>query len=412
MPLEKEERDRWINEIIAFATKIQKTNMYEHCRFVPTTLREKANLYDYRPTYLQVVQENVEVLIKSSNSKSNDAGALAWRFLRACVKDDDSVDFRLQHKMVDVLARTNFDVPLTAKEKLKLINFVGYKYNTEQYQLLHTGLGDLKFSQDKSELSEEKKWTVKVFHILLDDLRETKERKSRKKDESIKNKLASARKFLESVAKNEDVLQDASFNEVKDKDVAEAQSLNTKKKRNKKVETGRILTISSADKKELFEYMKASGVDFSDQCMDYFERGDDQINPISYLRIVMNKMKLTRDGEQQKTLESEALRKLSALLEKSIQKDEKQGKEKVLEVAQEYAKVQNGAVFHEQMTAMFKNIVAYYDYSVADVNNLCDVLDVRSSNKMQNMTREIRNEHAEYHMDQVSVAAWRGKERR
>ena len=136
--------------------------------------------------------------------------------------------------MVDVLACTNFDKSLSAKERLKLINFVGYKYNTDQYQLLHTRLGGLNFSSDKSELNEEKKWTVKVFHLLLDDLRETKRRKSRKKDETVKNKLTSARNFLEAVAKNGDILQDASVNEVKDKDIAEAQPLNAKKKRNKK----------------------------------------------------------------------------------------------------------------------------------------------------------------------------------
>lgn len=408
MPLEKEERDIWINAIVSFAKDIQSKNMNERCRFIPSMLREKAGICLFKPTNVQVVQENVSALIKSSDDKSNDAGALAWRFLRACQEESGNIDFRLQHKMVDFLSHTNFYEVLTAKEKLKLINFVGYKYSTDSYKLLHQKLGDLKFSQDKDKLNEEKKWTVKVFHLLLDDLRETKERKSRKKDESIKNKLTSARSFLEAVAKNGDILQDATFNETKDKDIAEAETLNVKKKR-KKIETGKVLTISSDDKKELFEYMKTSGINFSDECMDYFEHNDDQIDPVTYLLIVMNKMKLTHDNEQRKNIETSASEKLSSLLEKGLREDEKQGKETVLKVAQAYAEAQNGAVFHEQMTTIFRSMVAYHDYSVADVDELCDALDKRGSDKMQNMIKAIRNEHAEYHMDQVSLNAWRGK---
>ncbi|MBE6448561.1 MAG: hypothetical protein E7018_04590 [Alphaproteobacteria bacterium] len=405
MPLEKEDRNTWINAIVAFAKDVQKNNLYEHCRFIPTMLRDNAGICLFKPTNAQVVQENVSALIKSSDDKSNDAGALAWRFLRACQEESGNIDFRLQHKMVDFLSRTNFYEVLTAKEKLKLINFVGYKYSTDSYKLLHQKLGDLKFSQDKDKLNEEKKWTVKVFHLLLDDLRETKERKSRKKDESIKNKLTSARSFLEAVAKNGDILQDATFNETKDKDIAEAETLNVKKKR-KKIETGKVLTISSDDKKELFEYMKTSGINFSDECMDYFGHNDDQINPVTYLRIVMNKMKQTKSYEQIKNTETEALEKLANLLEKGMRDDKEQGKEVVLEVAQAYAKVQNGEVFHEQMTTIFKNMVAYHDYSVADVNKLCDALDSRGSNKMQKMIKAIRNEHDEYHPEIASTRAW------
>ena len=448
MPLEKEERDIWINAIVAFAKNIQRKNLNEHGRFIPSMLREKAGLYLFNPTNLQVVQENIEALIKSSNNKSNDAGALAWRFLRACVREDGSVDFKLQYKMVDILARTNFDRSLTAKEKLKLINFVGYTYGGEAYQLLHDKLGNISYSQDTDNLAEEKKLTVKIFHLLLDELKKVSKGKSNKKYKTLAEKISLARSFLESVARNGDILYDASYNEVKDRDVAGVQTPSAKRKRNKKVETGKVLTISSDDRKELFEYMKVSKehmedskVKFSEECVDYFERGeecddylkyieerddyseyieecedcfeqnDDQIDPVTYLRIVMNKMKLTHDNEQRKNIETSASEKLSSLLEKGLREDEKQGKETVLKVAQAYAKAQNGAVFHEQMTTIFRSMVAYHDYSVADVDKLCDALDNRGSDKMQKMIKAIRDEYAEYHMDQVSLNAWRRKGR-
>ena len=354
-------------------------------------------------------------MIQSSDDVRRASGAILWRFIKATHPESEAeedkkkkpeqyrAERKFQRNMMELLG--HFNLNLSARDKINALDYLEYKYSADQYRKVYEKLGQYNFAEVSEDFDYEKTQTVKLFYELLKHSKKT----------TGKDKIISAKLFLENIARNANVLQNARYI---DKD-------------------GNEYTITPEARKEMFNAMKKSGVEFSEECVDYFERGeecddyseyieesddypeyieecedcfeqnDDQIDPVTYLRIVMNKMKLAKRSGLKENTEAEALEKLVSLLEKGLREDEKQGKETVLKVAQAYAEAQNGVVFHDQMTIIFKNMVAYYDYSVADVDKLCDALDNRGSDKMQKMIKAIRGEYAEYHLPETSVHAWK-----
>ncbi len=271
MALDKEKRNHWIEAICNLAKKsTEHNNLFERYTHSGTILSEDVYLYQGIINF-EVIRLNVNALLKQSDAPMNDSGAIALKLLKTGDELEGVKKYKQQHKMVDLLSRLR--LKLSAKDKLTIINLLEFKYNTPEYQNLYNQLGKFKLKETPQDFMDEKKAAVHAFHNLLNSLK-----RSKNKDSKI-TKLTSAKAFLESLAQNRDFLQDATYEEkIK------------KENKNKKEETGKVLTISSADKAEMLKFMQESKLEFSEKCMDFFAEKSTPININAYLKSVLNKL--------------------------------------------------------------------------------------------------------------------------
>ena len=288
MAIDKEYRKRWIDAIVDLAKRtVLPSNLDGRYSHRHTILGDNVYLHQGILNF-DVIKLNIQKLLEQSDNQQVDAGAIVLRLIKTSDEFDSKKKYKHQHKMVDLLARLHLQLPnqnytnllnlLSAKDKLTVLNLFEFKYSTIEYQRINQRLGKFKLGENPQNVEYEKKAVVLAFHNLLNSLKRNKDK------DSYINKLTSAQTFLESLALNQDSIQDASYEE-------KAKKENTQNKtKKKKEETGKILTISSADKAEMLKFMQESKLEFSEKCMEFFTEKPIPTNINTYLKLVLNKL--------------------------------------------------------------------------------------------------------------------------
>ena len=192
--------------------------------------------------------------INSAKDQQHASGAVLWAILNKVHPKDGKggVVFpktpegyrkyrRVQRKVMQFLGDLNLD--LGTKDKINALDLLGYKYSAEEYRAVYKQLGNYNFGKNSTDLEYEKKQTVKIFHELHNECK-----KSTRKD-----KVVSARAFLETVARNADVLETASYNG---------------------------LTIDEQSKADIYKIIKNIKGEFSEDALAYYSGNSRQIENI------------------------------------------------------------------------------------------------------------------------------------
>lgn len=370
--------------------------------------------------------------IKSAEDQRRACGAVLWAILNKVHPKEgkEVINFpktpegyrkyrRSQRKMMQFLGNLNLD--LSAKDKINALDRLGYKYSAEEYRAVYKQLGNYSFGENPADFEYEKKQTVKIFHELHAECQ-----KSTRKD-----KVISARSFLETVARNADVLRSANYN-------------------------GK--TIDEQSKADIYKVMKNLKGEFAADSIAYYSGNPRPIENVgAYLSIVLNKynetklpmhkksmisrdfLRITSQLEKQenidaktvdayssylslyaswhhdndtlnasllaKMLEREAHRKNEATKAQVLFPDYVAAKELptinknlVLKVAQNYANSfscsnpelqEFNPVFHNAMTEMFANITTRHNYRKSEVQALCNVLGSNGDAATRKMGKQI-----------------------
>lgn len=332
---------------------------------------------------------------------------------------------RTQREMMKFLGDMNLD--LSAKDKINALDRLGYKYSSEEYRLVYNQLGNYSFGENPADLEYEKKQTVKIFHELHTECQKS----------TRKAKVISAREFLETVARNADVLQNAVYHDDKN---------------------NQTLTIDEQSKADIYKIMKNIKGEFSADSLAYYSGNPRQIENIGeYLGEVLHKYKETKLPMRRRDIISRDFLRVTAQLSKQDNIDiktidaysgylslyaswhpensslnaallenmlEKEAHDKneifkaqtlfpdyvspkdlptinkalVLKVAQNYADSfsyshpeakEFNADFHKSMTEMFANIAIKHNYRKPEVQALCKVLSSNGDEATQKMSKHI-----------------------
>ncbi|MBQ8631572.1 MAG: hypothetical protein IJ479_07645 [Alphaproteobacteria bacterium] len=376
--------------------------------------------------------------VKQAPDRKKACGAVLWRFIKAVHPDmrNNTIqnknkrpetyrqERRFQKNMMRILEGLHLD--LSAKDKINALDYLEYKYSAEEYRCVYEQLGDYNFGEISEDIEYERIQTVKLFHELL-----KQSRKSTGKD-----KIVSAQAFLETVARNGRILDDARYTDI----------------------YGNVKMIDAAAKAEMLTAINKAKVSVSEECMAYF-RGEPSSNVSmnAYIPIVLNKFRMADNSKKQKRILTQpfavinmSLQKeqnisgklvenyaeylclfasyhcdnssirpdmLESLLMREAEQSNKQvrasslfaeyispkelktiDKKLVLEIARQYADSfacsapeaeEFNPCFHERMSRMFCKIVKEHSYKKSEVQSLCDTLKSNDDKVMTKMAKSI-----------------------
>lgn len=250
--------------------------------------------------------------VKSAPDCKKACGAVLWRFIKAVHPDmrNNTIqnknkrpetyrkERRFQKNMMSILGGINLN--LSAKDKINALDYLEYKYSADEYRRVYKQLGDYNFGEILGDFEYERMQTVKLFHELL-----KQSRKSTGKD-----KIVSAQAFLENVARNGRILEDARYTDV----------------------YGNVKAIDAAAKEEMLKAIKKAKVPVSDECMAYFEgQSSSNVGMHVYIPIVLNKFRTADKPQKRKNI----LVQPFAVINISLQKEQNISK-KLVENYAEY----------------------------------------------------------------------------
>lgn len=237
--------------------------------------------------------------VNSAPDRKKACGAVLWRFIKAVHPDMRNntlqnkskrpetyrQERRFQKNMMRILGCLHLD--LSAKDKINALDYLEYKYSAEEYRSVYKQLGDYNFGEISGDFEYERMQTVKLFHELL-----KQSRKSTGKD-----KIVSAQAFLENVARNGRILDDARYTDV----------------------YGNVKTIDAAAKAEMLAAIKKAKVPVSEECTAYF-RGEPSSNAgmNTYIAIVLNKFRAADNPYKRKKILAQPF----AVINMSLQKEQ------------------------------------------------------------------------------------------
>ena len=370
--------------------------------------------------------------INSAKDQQHASGAVLWAILNKVHPKDGKggVVFpktpegyrkyrRVQRKVMQFLGDLNLD--LGTKDKINALDLLGYKYSAEEYRAVYKQLGNYNFGKNSTDLEYEKKQTVKIFHELHNECK-----KSTRKD-----KVVSAQAFLETVARNADVLETASYND---------------------------LTIDEQSKADIYKIIKNIKGEFSEDALAYYSGNSRQIenigeyigeilsnyqhadSPMSRRDIISRDfLRVTAQLSKQDKINMKTIDKYSsylslyaywypnnsslnaALLEELLEKEARDNNESVkeqslfpdyvspkelrtinkplvLKVAKNYADSfscshseceEFNFGFYKSMTEMFINITTKHNYRKSEVKALCEVLSSNGDEATKKMSQQI-----------------------
>lgn len=236
--------------------------------------------------------------VKSAPDLKKACGAVLWRFIKAAHPDmrNNTIqntkkrpetyrkERRFQKNMMYILSMLHLD--LSAKDKINALDYLEYKYSADEYRSVYKQLGDYNFGEISGDFEYERMQTVKLFHELL-----KQSRKSTGKD-----KIVSAQAFLETVARNGRILDDARYTDV----------------------YGNVKMIDAAAKAEMLAAVKKAKVPVSEECLAYFEgRPSSNTGMNTYIAIVLNKFRAADKPYARKNI----LARPFAVINMSLQKE-------------------------------------------------------------------------------------------
>lgn len=235
--------------------------------------------------------------VNSAPDRRKACGAVLWRFIKAVHPDmrNNTIqnknkrpetyrqERRFQKNMMQILGCLHLD--LSAKDKINALDYLEYKYSAEEYRDVYKQLGDYNFGENAADFDYECIQTVKLFHELLKQCGKS----------TYKDKIVSAQAFLETVARNGQILDEARYTDI----------------------YGNVKMIDAAAKAKMLAAMKKSKVVFSEECMAYFEgRTKPAANMHNYLSIVLNKFKSAEGVAQKKRILSQPFAVINLNLQK------------------------------------------------------------------------------------------------
>lgn len=375
--------------------------------------------------------------VKTAPDHRKAAGAVLWRFIRAVHPDmrNNTIqnktkkpeayrkERRFQKNMMQILGHAGME--LSAKDKINALDYLEYKYSASEYRQVYRQLGDYNFGESAADFDYERVQTVKLFHELLKHSRKS----------TYKDKIISAQTFLETVARNGQLLENVHYADV----------------------YGNTYTIDAAAKAEMLAGMKKAKVAFSPECIAYFEGQQPLKQKITpYLAALLRKIKMATPQQkgpllarsfaqvnlqlqQQKNVTAQLVdfysdylsqyasyyfdnasvrtdllenliirksetdnirQKAENLFPDLLVKKEREQIDKnlVLTVAQNYAKSftvsdyqgeEFNPAFHERMTQMLSKFVTTYPYQKSEVQALCATLQKNPDWEMKQMSQNI-----------------------
>ncbi len=376
--------------------------------------------------------------VNSAPDRKKACGAVLWRFIKAVHPDmrNNTIqnrnkkpeayrrERRFQKNMMHILGCLHLD--LSAKDKINALDYLEYKYSAEEYRSVYKQLGDYNFGENAADFDYERTQTVKLFHELLKECRKT----------TCKAKIESARAFLETVARNGQILEGVSYTDV----------------------YGNVKNIDAAARSEMLAAMKKSKVSFSPDCLAYYEGRQPSIRDMNnYLGALLHKFEtaagvperrrvlaqpfalINANMQQEKEADGRLVGRyadylfryasyhcenpsvrpdvLEKLFERNAGRHNEQviasslfpdyvsprelksiDKKLVLEVAGLYAHSftcshpdaeEFNPAFHECMTKMFCKIVMEHPYKKSEVQKLCETLNGNDDVVMRRMGKAI-----------------------
>jgi len=368
------------------------------------------------------ITDSADACIKDAQDPRAASGAFLWRLIRAADEVDDIKHKRsYQRDMVGLLNSMNLQ--LSAKDKINALAFFDYTFSADEYCILYKNLGRFDFGGNPETFDYERRQTVRLFYDILNNASKS----------TWKKRAVAAAPLLETIARNGDLLDGVSyegreidadarakmlaimtksgikfspaclayFSEQKSpapvKDAATyIGALLNKVKSAEGLEKRRSLLLCSFDK---VHTLVANRKTTDDRLVDYYS---------AYISTYASYFPEKDD------VSADVLRTL--LLQNAAEKNERKKKEclfpellceselprfdkkVVLRVAENYAAAFNGCDdgviggnqgFHDQMTIMFRQIVAPDLYSKEEGQAVCDVLQAKGVTQARSMARYV-----------------------
>lgn len=209
----------------------------------------------------EAIRNSVKDYINTAQDVKTGSGSVLWNFLQfemPNLPQTDASRFRIEahirRNMIDIL--TGFNLDLMPKDKINALDYLNYKYATDDYRRLYAQLGNYDIKPDDENFEYVKNSTVKVLGNLLKESQKS----------NGKAKIISAQDFLRTISRNGEVLKDMTAT---DKD-------------------GEQFTLNHEARKKLLSQIKRAGIAFSEEELSFFASKDfDNIN--TYIKAVMNK---------------------------------------------------------------------------------------------------------------------------
>lgn len=393
--------------------------------------------------YLSVrggISQSLVHYIKSAPNQQRACGTVLWEILdKAYPKENSSYaktaegyrGFRREQcNLVRFLGDMHLD--LSAKDKINALDFLGYKYSTDEYRNLYNQLGNYTFGENPADLEYEKKQTVKLLNKLNKECTKS----------TAKDKIISAREFLKTVS---------NFSFVLDSDSLEGAVYHDDK-------NDKDLRIDAQSKANIYAVMKNMKNEFPASMIAYYSGKINRYDNIkSYLGSILNKHSEAKSPQYRKDLishdfggitlqltkqnaaDAEIIDKYSSylslyaswhpynkclnadLLKKMLEQEAHNtneitkaeilfpdyllpkelptiNKALVMTVAQNYADSfvcsqpeaeEFNAAYHQAMTKMFSDITVEHNYSKSEVQALCKVLSSNGDEATKKMGKHI-----------------------
>ncbi len=209
----------------------------------------------------EAIRNSVKDYINTAQDVKTGSGSVLWNFLQfemPNLPQTDASRFRIEahirRNMIDIL--TGFNLDLMPKDKINALDYLNYKYATDDYRRLYAQLGNYDIKPDDENFEYVKNSTIKVLGNLLKESQKS----------NGKAKIISAQDFLRTISRNGEVLKDMTF----------------------PTSNGEEFTLNHEARKKLLLQIKRAGIAFSEEELSFFASKDfDNIN--TYIKAVMNK---------------------------------------------------------------------------------------------------------------------------
>ncbi len=443
---------QWLHVLMHYAKSFCNENCLwdefsRHCWGIEGFLRNNNLPLPENTEYMSVnvgLAKSFDDFINMAADHKKAAGAVLWRFVKAAHPDmrnsalqnknkkpeEYRRERRFQKNIMHLLGCLNLE--LSAKDKINALDYLEYRYSAEEYRQVYRQLGDFSFGEIAQDFDYERIQTVKLFHELLKECKKS----------TFKDKIVSAQTFLETVARNAQILEGVQYTDV----------------------YGNLKTIDEQARLDMLSAMKKSKVPFSAETMAYYEgkplatkdmnlylgavlhkfgaangvKNKKQVLSRSFAVINMGLQHINDAGNQlvsryadylfqyasynydNPSIRTELLEKLllrnaeqqnnkvkaSCLFEEFVPQNELKSIDKnlVLKIAESYAHSfvisdveleEFNPQFHERMTRMFCNIVKEHDYKKSETEALCGVLRKNSDKAIAEMSRNIMSAYTQ-----------------
>ncbi len=324
---------------------------------------------------------SINSFLEGVKNKKQVSGNVLWKMVKSVsrqVVEDRRVQGRFQKDMFRILSLLNLEP--SAKDKINFLDFINFRYKTPEFRAAYDMAGAFKIGENPDDFDYERQHTVKVFGELL---REAK--KSTGKD-----KIVSARAFLETVAANGDLLDGVVYEEGDER-----------------------FEIDKQARLQMKKYMEKSKDIFSESCLSYFSEGNTLPQPPG--RALLDKpikdyavllFDYASRHFENENIRTDALEKL--LLENAEFKNKRKKNESLFpelvtdkelikidknllqDIAEKYASSfsisdwqaeEFNSDFHKRMTGMLLRLTQQAKYTTAEKEKLCQAMRAHNSDK-------------------------------